>query len=97
MNTETKLSRHIYADDMLIFLKADIQNPKAIKDIFKKLHRITGLQMNTEKTCIFLVKNAILNLKYAVFWTLKRDNFLLKIWAYHCLARISPTRTTKNS
>lgn len=47
----------IYADDQLIFMKADHIDARAINKIFGKLHKFAGLELNSDKSKIIFSKN----------------------------------------
>lgn len=50
------LTHLIYVDDILIFMKADINGVQAIKRVFQKLEIYVGLQSNTEKPRVMCSK-----------------------------------------
>nr|XP_009780098.1 PREDICTED: uncharacterized protein LOC104229207 [Nicotiana sylvestris] len=44
-----------FADDLLIFCKADIQSVRLLKQAFHKFAMVSGLQANAEKSSIYIV------------------------------------------
>lgn len=49
-----ELTHIIFADNILIFVKANISGAEAIRDVFSKMHNSTWLQLNYEKFTVFL-------------------------------------------
>lgn len=47
----------LYAYDLLIFLKVDVQNAEIINEIFVNLKEFTGLQINDNKSKICFSKS----------------------------------------
>nr|XP_016469543.1 PREDICTED: uncharacterized mitochondrial protein AtMg01250-like [Nicotiana tabacum] len=43
-----------FADDLLMFCKADIQSVRLLKQVFHKFYMVSGLQANVDKSSVYI-------------------------------------------
>lgn len=50
---KVRLSHLVFADDLLIFTRADVKSAQAVKEALEEFHHLSGLAANTDKSEIF--------------------------------------------
>ncbi|XP_075661255.1 uncharacterized protein LOC142631065 [Castanea sativa] len=57
------ISHLFFADDLILFAKADMVGAKAIKDVLNKFFKESGQVVSVEKSCIYFSRNVPSNVK----------------------------------
>ena len=56
--TDPMVTHLLYADDILIMTKACDKSAYAISSVMQRMHYLTGLEMNENKSCLYFSKGA---------------------------------------
>lgn len=74
----------IYADDVLIFIKADVKSAYAINEVFTKFDKATSLQINNMKSSTFFRGGCTKKDEICNILEIKEGSLPINILAFHC-------------
>ena len=90
-----QITHQIFADDLMIFVAADIQSIKLIKNALEEFKGLSGLSINESKSEVFCaaVPDALMSYVSDSFYRLELGVYQLGIWGCLLLLESLPIMT----